>query len=47
MTGTMGGLVPVISVDGRPVGDGATGPVTKRLTALFADLTANSGTPIT
>jgi branched-chain amino acid aminotransferase len=47
VTGTMGGLVPVISVDGRPIGDGTAGPVTKRLTALFADLTANSGTPIT
>jgi branched-chain amino acid aminotransferase len=47
VTGTMGGLVPVICVDGRPIGDGAAGPVTKRLTALFADLTANSGTPIT
>jgi branched-chain amino acid aminotransferase len=47
VTGTMGGLVPVISVDGRPIGDGTAGPVTKRLTALFADLTANSGTPVT
>jgi branched-chain amino acid aminotransferase len=47
VTGTMGGLVPVICVDGRPIGDGAAGPVTKRLTALFADLTANSGTPVT
>jgi branched-chain amino acid aminotransferase len=42
----MGGLVPVISVDGRAVGDGTAGPVTKRLTALFAELTATSGTPI-
>ena len=47
VTGTMGGLVPVISVDGRPIGDGAAGPVTKRLTALFADQTATSGTPVT
>ena len=47
VTGTMGGLVPVISVDGRSIGDGAAGPVTKRLTALFADLTAVSGTPVT
>ena len=27
-TGTMGGLVPVLSVDGRTIGDGARGPVT-------------------
>ena len=27
-------------------GDGTPGPVTKRLTALFADLAATSGTPV-
>ena len=27
---------PVVSVDGKPVGDGAVGPVTRRLFALFA-----------
>src|SRR5262245_40697319 len=47
VTGTMGGLVPVLSVDGRTIGDGAPGPVTKRLTALYADLTATTGTPVT
>jgi branched-chain amino acid aminotransferase len=47
VTGTMGGLVPVVRVDGRPIGDGAPGPVTKRLTALFADLAATTGTPVT
>jgi branched-chain amino acid aminotransferase len=46
VTGTMGGLVPVVSADGRPIGDGTAGPVTKRLTALFADLTATAGTPV-
>ena len=45
MTGTMGGLAPVLSVDGRTIGDGTPGPVTKRLTALYADLTATTGTP--
>src|SRR5438105_967383 len=35
VTGTMGGLAPVVRVDGRPVGDGnAPGPVTRKLTAL-------------
>jgi branched-chain amino acid aminotransferase len=43
----MGGLVPVLRVDGRTIGDGTPGPVTKRLTALFADLTATTGTPVT
>ncbi len=46
VTGTMGGLAPVVRVDGRTIGDGIPGPVTKRLTALFADLTAATGTPV-
>ena len=46
VTGTMGGLVPVVAVDGRTIGDGKPGPVTKQLTALFADLTATTGTPV-
>jgi hypothetical protein len=28
-------------------GDGSVGPVTKRLSALFAELTAREGTPVT
>jgi branched-chain amino acid aminotransferase len=47
VTGTMGGLVPVITVDGRSIGDGKPGPVTGQLIALFADLTATTGTPVT
>jgi branched-chain amino acid aminotransferase len=47
VTGTMGGLVPVVAVDGRPIGDGKPGPVTNQLIALFADLTATTGTPVT
>jgi branched-chain amino acid aminotransferase len=46
VTGTMGGLVPVITVDGRTIGDGQPGPVTKQLTARFARLTATAGTPV-
>jgi branched-chain amino acid aminotransferase len=47
VTGTMGGLVPVLAVDGRVIGDGKPGPVTSQLTALFADLTAATGTLVT
>jgi branched-chain amino acid aminotransferase len=47
VTGTMGGLVPVVAVDGRPIGDGQPGPVTKQLTAQFAALAATTGTPVT
>jgi branched-chain amino acid aminotransferase len=46
VTGTMGGLTPVVRVDGRAIGDGTAGPVTKRLVALFADLTATTGTQV-
>ena len=46
VTGTMGGLAPVVRVDGRTIGDGIPGPVTKRLTELFADLTTATGTPV-
>jgi branched-chain amino acid aminotransferase len=46
VTGTMGGLAPVVSVDGRTIGDGTIGPVTKQLTGLYANLTANSGTTV-
>ena len=46
VTGTMGGLTPVLALDGRPIGDGKPGPVTAQLTELFAQLTATSGTPV-
>jgi branched-chain amino acid aminotransferase len=46
VTGTMGGLAPVVRVDGRVIGDGTPGPVTKRLVGLFADLTATTGTQV-
>jgi branched-chain amino acid aminotransferase len=43
VTGTMGELVPVLAIDGCPVGDGRPGPVTARLTAAFGSLTATQG----
>jgi branched-chain amino acid aminotransferase len=46
VTGTMGGLIPVLAVDGRPIGAGRPGPVTLRLIELFAELTASSGTQV-
>ena len=45
VTGTMGGIAPVITLDGRRIGDGSPGPVTLRLTKLLAELTARTGTP--
>jgi len=46
VTGTMGGIAPVISLDGRRIWDGSPGPVTVQLTKLLAELTARTGTPV-
>jgi branched-chain amino acid aminotransferase len=46
VTGTMGGLTPVLTLDGRTIGKGQPGPITATLTRLFAGLTATSGTPV-
>jgi branched-chain amino acid aminotransferase len=46
VTGTMGGLAPVVAVDGRAIGDGGLGPVTKHLTGLYSTLTATTGTMV-
>jgi len=42
-TGTMGELAPVREVDGRTIGDGQCGPLTTRLSGLFAELTRVEG----
>ncbi len=42
-TGTMGEIAAVTRVDGRTIGDGQVGPVTRRLSELFAKLTAREG----
>jgi branched-chain amino acid aminotransferase len=47
VTGTMGGIAPVIRLDGRQIADGVPGPVTLQLTKLLAELTAATGTPVT
>ena len=45
VTGTFGGLIPVIDVDGHTIGDGAApGPVTARLTELYREALAAAGT---
>ena len=46
LTGTAAELIPVIEVDGRIVGDGKPGAVTKRLLNRFRELTESEGTPI-
>jgi branched-chain amino acid aminotransferase len=45
-TGTMGELAGVIKLDGRTIGSGEIGPLTRRLSALFAKRTAVEGTVV-
>ncbi|NOR67591.1 MAG: aminotransferase class IV [Woeseiaceae bacterium] len=42
VTGTFGGLTPVTAVDGRTIGEGAFGPMTRRLEALYQDEIKNA-----
>lgn len=42
-TGTMGEIAPVVKVDGRRIGTGEGGPVTRRIQGLFRELTAKEG----
>lgn len=43
-TGTMGGIVPVVQIDGRQIGDGQRGEVTRRLQEAYQHMVANEGT---
>ena len=42
-TGTMGELASVTEIGGRVIGDGSPGPLTKRLSELYSELTARAG----
>ena len=46
-TGTMGELAGIAQVDGRKIGDAVPGPMTQRLSRLYAERTATEGTPVT
>jgi branched-chain amino acid aminotransferase len=43
LTGTGAEIVPVIAIDGRKVGDGKPGPITKKLLADFRVLRTQDG----
>ena len=45
-TGTMGELTPVLVADGRTIGDGACGPMTRRLQGLHRNYAYEHGEPI-
>mgnify|MGYP003351354300 CR=1 FL=1 len=46
VTGTLGGVTPVTKVDGRPIGDGKPGKITKKLMEDFKALTKISGVKV-
>ncbi len=45
-TGSMGELSPVLEVDGRRIGDGKIGEMTRRIQHLFEQRTSKEGTPL-
>jgi branched-chain amino acid aminotransferase len=45
-TGTMGELAGVTEIDERVIGDGAIGPMTRRLSELYGRRTATEGVPV-
>jgi branched-chain amino acid aminotransferase len=46
VTGTGCEIVPVVEVDGRPIGSGKPGPITLRLMTAFRELVSRAGTPV-
>jgi branched-chain amino acid aminotransferase len=46
LTGTGAEVVPVVKVDGRVIGSGSPGPVTRDLVKRYHDLVQSSGEPI-
>ncbi|KAL6648116.1 hypothetical protein ACP70R_012340 [Stipagrostis hirtigluma subsp. patula] len=45
-TGTMGEITPVVMIDGREIGGGKIGPVTKQIQNAYKVLTKGQGVPI-
>ena len=46
LTGTAAEVIAAVRLDGRPIGDGQPGPITRQIIARFRELTQSSGTPI-
>ena len=48
LTSTAGGIMPLVEIDGRPIGDGKPGPVSQRIHGLYWALreSGRDGTPI-
>ena len=46
LTGTGAEIIPVVKVDGRVIGTGKPGRITKQLVKQYSDLVQTSGEPI-
>lgn len=46
VTGTAAEAAPITNVDGRVIGDGQIGPVTREMIKAFEEITSTTGTPI-
>ncbi len=46
LTGTAAEVIPVVEVDGRKIGDGKPGEITKKLIARFREIVQTTGVPI-
>lgn len=46
LTGTGAEVIPMVSLDGRRVGTGVPGPITRSLSAAFCELAAHEGDPV-
>jgi branched-chain amino acid aminotransferase len=46
VTGTAAEVAPITTIDGRSIGSGKPGPITRQLIAAFKTVTETEGTPI-
>nr|MBA3953663.1 aminotransferase class IV [Rubrobacter sp.] len=46
VTGTFGGLTPVVKVDGKTIGGEGMGPMTRRLNDLYAEAVSRSASRV-
>jgi branched-chain amino acid aminotransferase len=46
LTGTGAEVIPMVALDGRRIGSGEPGPITRRLSTAFRDLAGREGAPV-
>lgn len=46
LTGTAAEVIPMVTLDERPIGTGKPGEITQRIIAAFREHTQSSGTPV-